>query len=475
MTLKLSHDSIEALEADLEVILIFNKAVAQTQDAILLEAIGYEAGHAKTQLLLESRRLYVGVEKNDTNSMQIVGASIAKALGGYHYRFLKAHTQGLTPATFKALCEGVLLGNYQWLTYKSKPKPSLLTTLTFSLTQEEFQAFNEACNQAQIIAQSVNYVRDIVNTIPEAFYPKTFSQLATNLAKAPNFSCDILEEDSFLDEGMQAMYMVGRASVHKSQLIHLSYKPQNPKAVITLVGKGLTYDSGGLSLKPAESMVTMKMDKSGAATVLGILKAAGDLKLPIEIHGFLGAVENMIGGNAYKPDDVLVAKNGTTIEVRNTDAEGRLVLADVLCYAQEKVKSDYLFDYATLTGACVVALGPYTTGVMGHSHELKHSFYQANATSGEFIAGLPFNDHLKEELKSEIADIKNVAGKWGGAITAGLFLDHFIDEDHKQKWLHFDIAGPAYTEKPWGVNPYGATGAGVRTTIAWMQALLQSK
>ena len=270
------------------------------------------------------------------------------------------------------------------------------------------------------------------------------------------------------------MLAVGRASVYSPKLIHLAYKPKNPKKVVTLVGKGLTYDSGGLSLKPATSMVRMKMDKAGASTVFGIIKAVSELKLNIEVHAFVGAVENMIGGNAYKPDDILKSRKGDTIEVRNTDAEGRLVLADLLDYAQDKVKnSDYIFDFATLTGACMVALGQYTTGLMGHSTKLKHTFMMraANA-SGELIAHLPFNKHLKKQLKSEIADICNISNKpYGGAITAGLFLDNFIKEENKDKWLHFDIAGSAYTESAWDINVYGATGAGVRFMSWFLQDL----
>ena len=219
-------------------------------------------------------------------------------------------------------------------------------------------------------------------------------------------------------------------------------------------------------------MVTMKMDKAGACGVLGMIKAASELKLDIEVHVFIGAVENMVGGNAYKPDDVLVSRSKTTIEVRNTDAEGRLVLADVLDYAQEKVQADYIFDFATLTGACMVALGQYTTGVMGHSNALKHRFFDAANSSGELVGSLPFNNHLKKLLKSEIADISNVSSKpYGGAITAGLFLDKFIKEENKEKWLHFDIAGSAYTEAAWDCNVYGATGAGVRLMCSFMQNL----
>ena len=219
-------------------------------------------------------------------------------------------------------------------------------------------------------------------------------------------------------------------------------------------------------------MVTMKMDKAGACATLGMIKAASELKLDVEVHVFIGAVENMIGGNAYKPDDVLVTRSGTTVEVRNTDAEGRLVLADVLDYAQDKVKADYLFDFATLTGACMVALGQYTTGVMGHSHRLKHGISSAASTAGELAGSLPFNEHLRKLLKSSIADISNVSSKpYGGAITAGLFLDKFIKDENKNKWLHFDIAGSAYTETPWDCNVYGGTGAGVRMISEFLKEI----
>jgi len=295
------------------------------------------------------------------------------------------------------------------------------------------------------------------------------SIVAQTLAKSNELECTILDVNGLQDEKMEAMIAVGRASVNPPRLIHLAYKPKNPKKVITLVGKGLTYDSGGLSLKGATSMVTMKMDKAGGCAVMGIIKAVSELGLDIEVHAFVGAVENMIGGNAYKPDDVLRATNGKTIEVRNTDAEGRLVLADVLGYAQEKVKSDFIFDYATLTGACMVALGPYTTGVMGHNETLKEEWLKASKQSGEYAGNLPFNRHLKKLIKSDIADVSNVSSKpYGGAITAALFLDNFIDENMKEKWVHFDIAGSAYTESAYDVHTYGGTGAGVRMSLEWM-------
>ena len=219
-------------------------------------------------------------------------------------------------------------------------------------------------------------------------------------------------------------------------------------------------------------MVGMKMDKAGGCAVLGMIKAVSELKLDVEVHVFIGAVENMIGGDAYKPDDVLVTRSGLTVEVRNTDAEGRLVLCDVLDYAQDKVKADYMFDFATLTGACMVALGQYTTGIMGHSSPLKHSVIKSANNSGELASTLPFNKHLKKLLKSGIADISNISSKpYGGAITAGLFLDRFIREENKDKWLHFDIAGSAYTDSNWDCNVYGGTGAGVRMISSFLQEI----
>ena len=220
-------------------------------------------------------------------------------------------------------------------------------------------------------------------------------------------------------------------------------------------------------------MVTMKSDKSGGSAVLGMMDAIAKLNLPFEVHGIIGAVENMIGGDAFKPDDVLTAKNGKTIEVRNTDAEGRLVLADCLCYAQDEIEDiDYIMDFATLTGASVVGVGHYTTSIMGNNTELTWKVVQSALDSGELATTLPFNKYLRKTIKSKIADICNISStRYGGAITAGIFLDEFIKDENKNKWVHCDIAGPAYVEQQWGYNPYGASGAGVRMTIEFLKNL----
>ena len=361
--------------------------------------------------------------------------------------------------------------------YKSEKIEFILNDIIFSSRtildeKSEDEILKDTLKIAYIYAKATNFTRDLVNTTPEDLYPQQLAHIAKDLADENGLGYKVLNEKDLEEESMNAMLSVGRASRHESKLIHLSYKPRNPKAVITLVGKGLTYDSGGLSLKPAASMVSMKLDKSGGCAVLGIMKAVSELNLHVEVHGIIGAVENMIGGDAYKPDDVLKAKNGKTIEVRNTDAEGRLVLADCLGYAQEKVEADYIFDYATLTGACVVALGQYTTGIMGHSHKIKHSLGRSATNTGELVSSLPFNRYLKKQLKSEIADISNISNKpYGGAITAAMFLDEFINEENKEKWMHFDIAGPAYVESAWGYNPFGGSGAGVRVTLDWLSGL----
>lgn len=473
MNVKLSNQPFECIEAQLTLEFVSaNTLPSHPHHALLMQA-GFKATQEQLCPLHERALLVCGIEENATSEgYRSAMANAIKATMNYGYTSLKCAQY--TTQHFHALIEGVVLGSYRFEAYKSEAKQSVLTEVIFSYenydkTANDTDALDSILHRTLIVANATNFVRDLVNQTPYDMTPQAMVVVADILAQHNGLECTILEVNALEEEKMGAMLAVGRASVNPPRLIHLAYKPKNPKKVITLVGKGLTYDSGGLSLKGATSMVTMKMDKAGGCAVMGIIKAVSELKLDIEVHAFVGAVENMIGGNAYKPDDVLVAKNGKTIEVRNTDAEGRLVLADVLGYAQEKVKADYIFDYATLTGACMVALGAYTTGVMGHNEALKQTWLSAGEKSGEYCGNLPFNPQLKKLIKSELADVCNVSSKpYGGAITAALFLDHFIDENMKNKWVHFDIAGSAYTESAWDVHTYGGTGAGVRMTLNWL-------
>jgi leucyl aminopeptidase len=475
MKLILENNIYANIHADFGIRFLTKETLEDDSQKEILKSAGFKAEQDETCLLLESKTLVCGVEELKADELRSAAATAIKILKKHTHKRVKISACGIN--NIKAVTEGLMLGSYSFERYKSEPKECEIAEILIAAEDKEgklaeYDNMKNLFESAKIIATATNFTRDLVNTTPEDIYPEAMAEIAKELAERNDLTCKVLDEHELKAQGMNAMLAVGRASRHQPRLIHLSYRPEKPLHVISLVGKGLTYDSGGLSLKPATSMVTMKMDKAGACAVLGMMKAVSELGLPIEVHGFLGAAENMVDSNSYKPDDVLKSKNGKTIEVRNTDAEGRLVLADVLSYAQQEVKADYLFDYATLTGACMVALGQYTIGVMGHSHKLKHDISRAASKSGELIGSLPFNRHLKKLLKSDIADICNISSKpYGGAITAGLFLDAFIDEDMKEKWLHFDIAGPAYTESPWDCNVYGGTGAGVRMSVKFLQNL----
>jgi len=468
MNIELLNKNISVVNSDILVEFLTVEELDAHQDKEILTLAGFKAKEETICFLHEKKTLFCGCESKKSDDLRVASVTMIKALKVSNYKSAKLNAT--TKSTISALVEGIVLGGYEFNKYKSDSKEESSLTITLTSEIDNFDELKKVFNDSIIISNATCFTRDIVNSIPQDLNPESFATLAQKLATDNSLECEILGEKELRNEKMEAMLAVGRASIHDSKLIHLAYKPVNPKKIISLVGKGLTYDSGGLSLKPATSMVTMKMDKAGGCAVLGMIKAVSELKLDVEVHVFIGAVENMIGGNAYKPDDVLVARNGKTIEVRNTDAEGRLVLADVLSYAQDCVEADAIFDFATLTGACMVALGSYTTGIMGNSKKLKHDFLKVGTSSGELTATLPFNKHLKKLLKSEIADISNVASKpYGGAITAGMFLDNFIKDENKNKWLHFDIAGSAYTESPWDCNVYGGTGAGVRFMSKYLQ------
>jgi len=472
MKIILSNDNIKKIDTDVEIKIVLNLEEVCKYDRDILDDLNFKAKDEEVVFLIESRKIYVGCEDESYDAVAIAIAAGMKKFNSTKYKDAKIEIFADESSTLKALVEGAILGSYTFDKYKSKKEKEIKKELVIACSVSK--ELEKILEESTYIADSVNKVRNYVNTTPQDFYPEVMAKEARKVAKDNGISIKVHGEEFLEKNDMNAMLSVARASVHEPKLIHLAYKPKNPIKKVVLVGKGLTYDSGGLSLKPADFMVTMKSDKSGGCAVIGILNAVAKLNLPIEVHGVIGAVENMIGGDAYKPDDVLVAKNGKTIEVRNTDAEGRLVLADCLCYAQDKIKDfDYIFDYATLTGACVVGVGEYTTGIMGNNTVLKRDAVSSALTSGEYATTLPFNRFLKKTIKSEIADICNIANtRYGGAITAGLFLDNFVYDENKDKWLHFDIAGPAFVEKAWGYNPHGASGAGVRMTVEFLKNLV---
>jgi leucyl aminopeptidase len=287
---------------------------------------------------------------------------------------------------------------------------------------------------------------------------------------APKLRVTIFGMKELQKEKMGGILGVSQGSVEEPRVIVIEHRPKKPKKSVVLVGKGVTFDSGGISIKPAAGMGWMKYDMCGAATVMGVMRAVAELDLPIKVVGLIPAVENMPSGTATKPGDILTMSNGKTVEVDNTDAEGRLILADILHYSA-RFNPDIVIDYATLTGACVVALGHEAAGMMGNDEELLDTLCNLGEVVGERVWPLPLYDEYLSYLKSEWADIKNAGSRWGGAVTAGTFLKQFVPE--KVSWVHLDIAGVAYNEKKHNGLPKGASGFGVVLTVAFLEDLLK--
>lgn len=319
-----------------------------------------------------------------------------------------------------------------------------------------------AVERGRVLGESINLTRELVNRMADEIYPESCAERAAVVATDCGLSCRVLDEHQMKDEGMRSLLAVAIGSDRPPRIVVLEHKGAGDDApTLALVGKGVTFDSGGLSLKPTDSMKTMKCDMAGAATVLGAMTAIARLNLPVNVVGYMGLVENMISGSSYKLGDVLHARNGVSIEVLNTDAEGRLVLADVLSYAADK-GADRMIDLATLTGACVVALGEEYTGVFTNDQEWCDSVLAAAEAAGELVWQMPMHDLFADLLKSDVADCKNVGPRWGGAITAAKFLEKFVAG---KPWVHLDIAGPSFASSGSSNREGGATGCMVNTLV----------
>ncbi|BAZ19566.1 leucyl aminopeptidase [Kalymmatonema gypsitolerans NIES-4073] len=366
--------------------------------------------------------------------------------------------------TAQAIAEGVQLALYQDNRFKSEPEdkgPQVETVDLLGLAGQE-----AAITRGNQIAAGVFLARQLVAAPANSLTPITMAETAQQIASDHGLQIEILEQEDCEKLGMGAFLGVAKASELPPKFIHLTYKPEGtPKRKLAIVGKGLTFDSGGLNIKGAGSGIeTMKIDMGGAAATLGAAKAIGQLKPDVEVHFISAVTENMISGRAMHPGDILTASNGKTIEVNNTDAEGRLTLADALVFT-EKLGVDAIIDLATLTGACVIALGDDIAGLFSPDDALAKQVEKAAEASGEKFWRLPMEEKYFEGLKSGIADMKNTGPRPGGSITAALFLKQFVKET---PWAHLDIAGPVWTEKENGYNGSGATGFGVRTLVNWV-------
>lgn len=359
-----------------------------------------------------------------------------------------------------AAVEGAALGAYAFITHKSessKAKPALESVVV--LAEDEAGA-TAAAERAEVLAGSVDIARDLVNTPPNLLYPAEFARRAEEVVADLPITVTVLGEKELAEGGYGGIVGVGQGSSRPPRLVRLEYAPEGAKQSVALVGKGITFDTGGISIKPAAGMDEMTSDMTGAATVLAATVGAARLGLDVRITTFLALAENMPGGGAQRPGDVVTMRNGMTVEVLNTDAEGRMVMADALVDAVA-TEPDLVMDVATLTGAAMVALGKRTAAVMG-TEGGRDTVMAASAQAGEPFWPLPFPAELRADITGRVADLRNIGERWGGALSAGVFLKEFVGET---EWAHLDIAGPAFASAPLGYMGKGATGMSVRTVL----------
>jgi len=364
----------------------------------------------------------------------------------------------------QAVTEGALLGLYAFRRYITKKENNFgeIKQLLIVSGVKEKQLVEQAIDKGRIMAEAANWARDLVNEPANYMTPSRMAEAARELAKSYGLEVEVLEREQMAEMGMGALLGVAQGSQQPPKFIILNYKGSDfGKVDVALVGKGITFDSGGISIKPSEGMSDMKGDMAGGAAVIAALSAIARLKTKINVAAIVPATENMPSGGALKPGDILTAMNGKTIEVLNTDAEGRLILADALSYAT-KLGAKAIIDVATLTGACMVALGKICTGAFSNNQKLTNRVIAAGNEAGELAWQLPMLEEYKEQLKSDVADIKNIGGRYGGAITAAKFLEEFINNT---PWIHLDIAGTDVSDKEKGYLLKGATGVPVRTLV----------
>jgi len=421
---------------------------------------GASASYATFGAIASGRLVVIGLGNGDASSIQ-QAAGKAGTLARSHGAKTVALAMGdLDEAQSQLAIEGFIAGTYRFDKYKPEDgRKSHVDTLTLVGT-----ASGSGVTRGQAVGEGQSLARDLVNEPADAIYPETLADVALGLANE-HMTVEVWDDHKIEAEGMGGIMGVGRGSVRKPRFIHMKYTPSGtPRKKIALVGKGVTFDAGGYSLKPSSGMLTMRCDMAGSAAVIGAMRAIRDMQPDVEVHGIVGAVENLVSGNAYKLGDILDMYSGKKVEIHNTDAEGRLVLADCLTYAS-KLDVDTIVDLATLTGAAVVALGDHYVAMFTKDGDLSSDLLSSAAEAGEDMWPMPLPEHYKAQLKAEWGEIKNVGGRAGGCITAALFLSEFVDGP---KWAHIDIAGPAFLDKGFRHFAPGGTGSMVPTLARWV-------
>jgi leucyl aminopeptidase len=448
--------------ADLVATLVSTETLASDLEAAeraAADAQGFEADVGSTALVAQHGRLglLVGVGGIDTTPADLRKAGAAMARAARRVKHAAVDASSLDDPKVGAFVEGVLLGAYTYDDLRSDPKPVALTKVSV------LGAGKRIIDRAAAISDAVNWARDQVNRPGGSLTPEAFAEEAVALAGRSGLKCKVMSRAAIERAKLGGLLGVNRGSFRDPRLVQLTYTPSGKaKAHLALVGKGITFDSGGLSIKPAAGMMTMKCDMAGGAAVLAAMAAIAAVKPKVKVTAFVPMTDNMTGPDATRPGDVLTARNGKTIEVLNTDAEGRLILADALSLASE-AKPDAIVDCATLTGACMVALGRAYAGVMGNDRDWVDQVVSSADRAGELAWALPLPKEYRKLLDSTVADVKNIGGAHGGALTAGLFLNEFVAEGIP--WAHIDLAGPAFNDTVNGEHPKGGTGYGVRTLV----------
>ena len=423
-----------------------------------------------------SRLLLVGVgEKNDYDAAAVAAAAgtAARAL-----RACNAHSFAFMPRfdgnaglAAQAAVQGAVTSQFELDKYKTKDKnDKFLERVIIVVEGADESELNAGAQRGRDLGDSMNFCRELANEPPNILTPTEMAARAEKMAGETGLQCEILDEAQMEEMGMGSLLSVSRGSEQPAKMIVLRYTPENSTAadgdLIALVGKGITFDTGGISIKPAEGMEAMKYDMSGGATVLGTMRAIALLKPSVPVLGVVAAVENMPDGKATRPSDVVTASNGKTVEVLNTDAEGRLILADAVAYAETQGATT-IIDMATLTGAVIVALGDQNTGIMGNDQDLVDRIIETGRRQGEGFWQLPLGKEYSKQIKSDIADIKNIGprGK-AGTIMGAVFIQEFVD---KAKWAHLDIAGTAWNDSVRPFQAKGPTGVAIRTLVAFVE------
>ncbi len=493
MDVQVRVEALRRAEGDLLAFFAFDPSAPPSADEAALDAAlggavaelrqtGDWAGKAEETALLYARGalgvrrvLLVGLgarEAYGLEPLRVAAASAARAVRKLRLtRYLVAlpKVDGWPcDELAQALVEGSLLGAYAFAGHKTDDATATpaLQGITLVVAPADAESARVGAERGAIIADAVTMARDLANEPGNYVTPTLLAEQAEEVANAVGLRHEVLEEADMAELGMGALLGVAQGSDEPAKFVILEHNAGRPELeTYVVVGKGITFDSGGISLKPGEGMEWMKDDMSGAAVALGVMQAVARLDLPLHVVGLMPATENLPGGRAYKPGDVLESLSGLTIEVISTDAEGRLILADALAYAT-RFAPKAVVDLATLTGACVIALGNVTTGLMANDDALVAQLQEASERTGERIWRLPLYDEYAEQIKSDVADVRNTGGRPAGTITAGLFLQRFADG---YPWAHLDIAGTAKVDKERGYVPKGATGCGVRLLIEWLR------